>query len=186
VGKSDNNAPREKRSYWILIITIITFTLAMLFSLISDTASNHSGTVTAVILLIVFIIVSIIFDGIAVAVTACEKGPLTSMAARKIKGSKIALKLISNAHKVNNICADVIGDICGIISGAFVIVIAMKIILIDPDVNKTLITILLSSTVAALTVGGKALMKVVAINKSKEIIMIVAKFLNLFVKESKL
>jgi CBS domain containing-hemolysin-like protein len=186
VGKGDNGSPKDKRSYWIIIITIITFILALIISFASDAASNYSGIVVAVIILIVLIAISIIFDGIAVAVTACEIGPLTSMASRKIKGSKIALKLISNAHKVANICSDVIGDICGIVSGACVIVIAIKIMSFNPSVNKTVLTILFSSTVAAITVGGKALMKIIAIKSSKEIVLLVAKFLNIFIKENKL
>lgn len=187
MAKGDNNnSPHEKKSYWTLVITIITFFVALLFSFTAEVGTNRSGIVTAVILLIILITISIIADGIAVAVTACDRGPLTSMASRKVKGSKIALKLHTNAHKVASICADVIGDICGIVSGACVIVISLKILTIEPRLNKILITIFLSSTVAAFTVGGKALMKNFSMKNSKEILMAVAKFLNIFIKENKL
>lgn len=184
--KNENGPSREKRSYWTLKITIITFLIAVFFSFISDITTNYSNLIVAVILLILLIIISIIFDGIAVAVTTCEKAPLAAMAARKIKGSKIALKLKSKANIVANICADVIGDICGIVSGSATIVIVMKILLNNPTLDQTIITILFSSTVAAMTVGGKALMKGIAMNKSKEIIMTVARIISIFVKEKKI
>lgn len=186
MAKGDNGFSKEKRKIWALKITIITFFIALLFSFISDFATNHSSIIVASILLIFLIVISIIFDGIAVAVTACDKAPFTAMAARKVNGSKMALKLLSNANKVANICADVIGDICGIISGACVIVISFRIISFYPSVNAMLLTILFSSTVAALTVGGKAIMKYVSMNSSKEIVLLVSRLLTVFYKESRL
>lgn len=183
VTKNDNGSPRERQSYWTLKITLITFLIAALFSFAADLATNHSDIIFAVILLFFLIILSIVFDCIAVAVTSCDKAPLASMAARKISGSKIALKLTSNAHKVSSICSDVIGDICGIISGACLIVVVLKVITMNPNMNTMIVTLLFSSTVAAVTVGGKAIMKTVAINKSKEIVMLVSKFLHIFIKE---
>lgn len=186
VARNDNGSYKEKKSYWILKITIITFLVAMLFSFAADFTTNHSSMTIAVFLLCFLIIISIIFDGIAVAITACDKAPLASMAARKMKSSKIAVKLKSNADKVANICADVIGDICGIVSGACVIVIVYRILAVYPTLNAIIITILFSSTVAAVTVGGKAIMKSISYNNSKEIVMIVAKVLNIFYKEKNL
>lgn len=182
-----NHCPKkDKKSYWTIKITIITFIIAMLFSFVSEFATSRSGIIVASILLVILIIIGIIFDGIGVAVTACDMAPLTSMASKKVKGSKIAIKLKSNADKVANICADVIGDICGIISGACVVVLVLELNEIYPTLNTMLITILISSVVASLIVGGKALMKTVAITKSTYLVMLVAKFLKVFVKESKL
>jgi CBS domain containing-hemolysin-like protein len=48
--------------------------------------------------------------------------------------------------------------------------------------NGALLTVLMSSTIAGLTVGGKALGKEIAINKSKEIILISAKVVRFFDK----
>ena len=41
-----------------------------------------------------------------------------------LPGAKTAVKLIRNSSIVANICADVIGDICGVLSGAKSIIIA--------------------------------------------------------------
>ena len=128
---------------------------------------------------------SILFDGIGVAVTSCDLAPLLSMSSRKVYGAKTAVRLVKNAEKVSNICNDVIGDIFGIISGGCSIVIVLEIMKILPTVSQQIITILLSSLVAALTIGGKAILKEVAIKNSKELVMFVAKFLAIFSKEER-
>ncbi|WDC83794.1 hypothetical protein PL321_14940 [Caloramator sp. mosi_1] len=78
--------------------------------------------------LISIIFVGIIFDIIGVAVTAAEEAPFHSLASRKVKGAKTAVKLIRNADKVSNFCNDVIGDICGVVSGAAGAIIISKLI----------------------------------------------------------
>lgn len=186
VAKGDNGSSRDKQSYWTLKISLITFFIALLFSFIADGATNRGNLIFALILLVILIIINILFDGIAVAVTACNKAPLASMASRKIKGSKMAIRLKSSADVVASICADVIGDICGIVSGACVIVIGIELLEIYPAINATILTILFSSVVAAVIVGGKAAMKSFAINNSKEILMFVSRIITVFVKESRL
>lgn len=187
MSKGDKNQKdKAKKSYWTLKITVITFALSLLISFITEITTKDSSIIIAFILLVLLIFISIIADAVAVAVTACDKAPLASMAARRIKGSRIALKLQSNADKVANICADVIGDICGIVSGACAIVIVYKILTMDPSANSLVLTIVFSSVIAALTVGGKAVMKTVSIKKSKDIVMAVAKFLDVFISEEKL
>lgn len=97
---------------------------------------------------------------------------------KKIEGSKASIKLIRNAPKVANICADVIGDICGVLSGAISALIAMKIT--EQFGLSFNIQFILSATVAALTVGGKALGKGVANNNSTKIVHAVGIVLNKF------
>lgn len=181
--KKNKKENKSKKNYWVLKVSIITFIVAILFSFASDLALDNSGIIIATVVLILLIIISVVFDGIGVAITACDLAPLTSMASRKIKGSKIAIKLKKNAEIVSNICADVIGDICGIVSGAAAIVIVSKIIAQFPGTKELIVTIILTSIVASLTVGGKAFMKKIAINKSKEFIMLVARIINIFIKE---
>ena len=41
-----------------------------------------------------------------------------AMSSKKIKGAKKAVSFKKNADKVSSFCNDVIGDICGIISGS--------------------------------------------------------------------
>jgi len=184
--KRDKKSPKNKAKIWALKITVITFFLSGVFSLISELTTSNSNLLIAVFIVLLLIIINILFDGIAVAVTACDSAPLLAMAARKISGSKAALFLVKNAEKVNNICADVVGDICGIVSGACGIAIVSKIVLLGATLSEFWITILISSLVAALTVGGKAFVKSFAIKYSKDFVIATAKFVMLFVKEKNL
>lgn len=177
--------PKKKRKIpiWTLKITIITFVLAVAFSFISEITSSKAHIAIAFMLLILLVVISIIFDSIGVAATSCELAPLLSMASRKVRGSKMAIKLVKNAEKVSNICADVIGDICAIVSGACTVAIATKLVINTGLSGSTWVTILFSSIVSALTVGGKAVMKNVAVNNSKELILFAARVLTLFQKD---
>lgn len=175
--KKDKSSARADGRNWTIKITAITFLLAALFSLMSEVASAKANLVIAGLLLLFLITISIVFDGVAVSVTSCDLPPLLACASRKIAGAKTAIRLVKNAEKVSNICADVIGDICGIVSGACTIAIVAKIEEIYPEGNMFVVAILLSSVVAALTVGGKAYVKGFAIKNSKEMVLFVARLI---------
>ena len=132
------------------------------------------------IILILVISIGIFFDIIGVAVTVADENEFHAKATKKIEGSKDSIKLIRNAPKVANICADVIGDICGVLSGAISALISIKIT--EKFGLNFNIQFLLSASVAALTVGGKALGKNVANNNSTKIVHAVGIILNKFKK----
>ncbi|MBQ2713147.1 MAG: hypothetical protein IJF71_07175, partial [Clostridia bacterium] len=134
------------------------------------------------ILLIVLIAVNIIFDMIAVAVTSCNLEPFLAMAARKISGAKMAVKILKNAEKVSNICADVVGDICGIISGSLSAAIVAVLLASGLSWDKVFVSILFSSVTAAFTVGGKAFGKKFAMVNAQKIVFTVAKIFSVFQK----
>lgn len=110
--KENKNKKLSDNIKWFITIFITTFILSIFFSYISTTAINDIPIIPAIIILILVIIIGIIFDIIGVAVTVAEENEFHAKASKKIKGAKIAVKLIRNAAKVANICADVIGDIC--------------------------------------------------------------------------
>lgn len=185
-GKRVNTlSKRRKYSLWSLKITIVTLILTIFFSFIAELTATADNIVVAVLLLVFLILGNIVFDGIGVAVTACDLAPLVSMSSRKLYGAKTAVKLVRNAEKVANICCDVIGDIFGIISGACSITIVIKLLVLFNDPNQQILTIGLSSIVAALTVGGKALIKDVAIKNSKDLVMFVARIAAIFSKDER-
>lgn len=170
----------KKRNMWAVKITVITLCLSLVFSFITEITASKANIIIAMLLLMLLIIINIIFDGIGIAAASCELAPLLSMSARKIPGAKIAVILVKNAEKVSNICGDVIGDICGIVSGACSITIIAKLIIDNP--KAYLFNIVLSSLVAALTVGGKAFVKNLAIKNSKELIMFASRVIGLVYK----
>lgn len=174
-----------KRNFWPLKVTIITLVLSAFFSFSTEIVTTKSNLIVALLICLLLILISIIFDGIGVAVTNCDIKPLTAMAARKVPGSRRALRLVQNSEKVSSICCDVIGDICGVISGACSAAIVIRIIAMSGSSYQLLISIVMSATIAALTVGGKAIGKTIAIRNSKELVMLTSRIIGLFAREEK-
>lgn len=176
---------RNNKSYliWILIIILWTLLISGSVTLMADVLLKNVGILVAFILLIIIIGIGIFFDIIGVAVTAANETPFHSMASKKLKGAKIAIGLIRHADKVSNFCNDVIGDVCGIISGSAGTIITAKIILSHSDVIELLMTALIGALIAAFTVAGKAVGKNYAISNSNDIILWVSKILYFFKKD---
>lgn len=171
---------------WAIQIFFLTFVLSLTFSLVSEILLSKSNATIAFILLSILIIFNIFFDIIAVAATCCNSEMIFKIAKKNSKSRTIALRLIANAEKVNNICADVIGDICGIVSGALGATIVIKIFAVGGlSVETTIIGILFSALTASLTVGGKAAGKKIAIASSASIILSISKLLSIFTKKEK-
>ena len=169
----------EGRS-WAIKITFLTFGLSMAFNVISETLVGNASVVGALFVLVAIIAVGIICDMVGTAVTTEGVAPFNAMAANKVKGARKAVDLVSKASQVSNICNDVIGDICGIISGATVAIIIVKIAGIYNLSETFVISIILNGVVAAITVGGKALGKHIAMANSTEIVRKAAVFVELF------
>lgn len=159
---------------WILLITSLTFVISMIFSYLSETILKKSNIVIELLVLLIVILIGIIFDMIGVAITTCAEHPFHAMASRKIKGAKTAIKLIKNKDKVSSFCNDVIGDICGIVSGTAGVIIATSI-----AKDSIICSLLITATISSLTIGGKALGKKVAVNKSENITRMVSKILSI-------
>ena len=158
---------------------MLAVALSALLSFFSSTALEGAGYAVAIIVLAVFIALGIVFDMIGVAVTAADPKPFHSMAAHKEKGAKEALGLLKNASHVSSVCNDVVGDICGIVSGATgaVIVTQLQRAL---DTRSVLISAGITALVSGLTIGGKALGKTFAINQSTKVVYWAGRFLHLF------
>jgi len=162
----------------MITASVVSFFATGLLSLVSNELMNGIHIAAAVLVLAFFILVGVLFDIIGLAVATAEEKQFHSMAARRIKSAKYAVKLIRNAEKVSSLCNDIIGDIAGIMSGATGIAIAAVLFL---TARTNLIgTFLITAGVAAMTVGGKALGKSVAINHSGDIVNIVSKVIYFF------
>ncbi|MBO4381095.1 MAG: hypothetical protein J5815_02950, partial [Clostridia bacterium] len=111
--------------------------------------------------------------------------PIIAMASRKIYGAKTAMWLVKNSGTVASICNDVIGDIFGIISGACSAAIVVKVAVGLEEDWQRWIAIGIAAVVSAVTIGGKAFMKNIAIKNSKEFVLFVARLLAFFVPEER-
>lgn len=169
---------------WIITVTILAFIISIIMNLFATIALEDVSLFIAILITLVFILIGIIFDIIGVAVTSGDEVAFHSMSSRKVKGGKIGVKLLKNTEKVSSICCDVIGDVCGIISGTSGVAI-VAIIINKTNANELLITLLVTGIISALTIGGKAIGKGISISKSKEIVTIVSKILSVFQKKKK-
>jgi len=167
---------------WIIKIVTLTFLISLLFSFISETAIPNVNIFWGIILTLVFILIGVLFDMVGVAVATSNESQFHSMSSKKVKGARMAVKLKKNANKVSSFCNDVVGDICGIISGSTGTVIALKIIT-KTNSNDLIVTIVIMGIISSLTIGAKALVKGVAMKNSNKILFNFARILSLFSKE---
>ena len=164
---------------WILKIVLIAFSISIIFSLISEIAIPNLNIYFSIVLALSFIFIGVIFDMIGVAITTSDISVFNSLASKKKKGAKTAIWLKKNADKVSTFCNDVIGDICGIISGSTGAVIAINM---SNTFNWLITTVIVMSIISAITIGGKAIEKTYAINNSNKIVYKFACILSIFKK----
>lgn len=180
MAKNEESSKYKHNMKWVIKTILWTFVMAIFFSLITEKLMENLNIFFAFIILIVIIFIGIIFDIIGIAVTSADEKPFHSMASNQVLEAKYAIKLIKNAGKVSNFCNDVVGDICGIISGAAGASIIYEVIETFNVKNGTIISIIMTGIIASFTVGGKAMGKEIAINKSEKILFNVAKFIKFF------
>ena len=158
VAKSDPAAAKKERNKtirWVVSIFFITMLVSGIISLVSDQIMSVAGIAVAFLILLAIIMIGIVFDIVGVAVTSADEKPFHSMAARKVPGAQAAIKLMRNAERVSSICNDVIGDICGVVSGSASATIAAQVLLSFTFTWPQIVTLAMSALVAGLTVGGK-------------------------------
>ncbi len=170
----------RKQSYrWAAKLFGLTFVISVTLSFISERMLSSLGYIVSFLVLLTFIAFGIIFDIIGVAVTSAEERPFHSMASHKAHGAIESLMLLRNAEKVSSFCNDVVGDVCGIISGATGAVIVVSLVR-DFSMHGTVTSLLVSGVVAALTVGGKAFGKGFAMRYNTRIVFAAGRILHFF------
>jgi Mg2+/Co2+ transporter CorB len=164
----------NKNVNWIYKVFLLSFLLSAVFSSITGLINEDLNPVILIIILIIFISIGIIFDMIGVAVLTSKEATFHAKASKKIKGAKESIFLIKNNTKVSSICNDVVGDVCGIVSGTLGALLIVNICNTF-DLNVTITTIIVTSIISALTIGFKAVGKIVATKKSDNITFMVGK-----------
>lgn len=172
--KKKTTQKKSNRS-WIISVFFIAVLLSSTISFLSSSIMEDAELVEAFIVLLVIVFLGILFDIIGVAVMSANEKPFHSMAAKKVPGAAEALKLLRNAEKVSNFCNDVIGDICGVVSGSASAVIAVKAL--TQVKSDTISQLIMSALVAGVTISGKACGKNIATSKSTSIVHLVSKMI---------
>ena len=178
--KSQKNRKGEPSPYrWALTAFFMAVVLSAVLSLVSESILDGAGMAVALLILIAFIGLGIVFDVIGVATTAADPKPFHSMAAHREKGAKEALLLLRNASRVSSVCNDVVGDICGIVSGATGAVIVAQLQR-SFSWESVLVSVAVTALISGLTIGGKAMAKPFAMKQSTRVVYWAGRFLHLF------
>lgn len=183
-NKKNNKSTKSVWYIWGIKIFVLSFILTMIFSFFTEIVISDSSFIICILVLFILLLINIVCDILATAVTACKINPFLAMSSKKIKGAKTAVLMCKNSHKMASICADIVGDICGIISGSA----GASLVLIlfsnsEKGIKEMIYAILISSIIAAFTVGGKAFGKTLAIKNNQQIVFFFAKIFSFFKKE---
>jgi len=177
--KTQKKRDKEKKGHkWVITVILLTFVISSVLQMIQAGLMSKVNLAMAFVILITFVLIGILFDIIGVAVTSANEVPFHSLSSQKIRGAKEAVRLIRNADKVGSFCNDVIGDIVGIISGSATTVIVAMVMALGFNLNNFILTTVMTAIVAALTIGGKAAGKRIAIEKSSDIVFFVGKMIS--------
>lgn len=162
---------KKAKNFWPLKITVAAFIISVLIGILTNSFIEKVDILVSFVILLLVIFLGIIFDIIGISVTIAEETPFHSRSTRGYKGSKEAIRLIRNADKVSSFCNDVIGDIAGVISGGLAASIAVNILNSYSFTNAALLNLLLTAVVSAITVGGKAVGKGIALKCGENIVL---------------
>ncbi len=169
----------KKSIKFSLSIAVITFVLAAIFSVISSSILSEVVWIIGFFIVLIIILIGVIFDMLGIAATAADEIPFHAMAAEKVTGSKEAIQIVRNADRFASFCNDVIGDISGVISGTASAIVVLQLANVfgygEGSSLQIVISVVMTSLVAALTVGGKAVGKYFGIHSSTKIIFFAGK-----------
>ncbi|ANE48065.1 membrane protein [Paenibacillus swuensis] len=164
---------------WSIFIAGVSFILACIFSVTSTTLLGGVSWGIGMCVVFMLILVGIFFDVMGLSAAAANETPFHAMASEKVHGARQAIGIVRNADRFSNFCNDVIGDICGVISGAAGALVVLKLLVsmnAENSVLTTVVSVVFAGIVSALTVGGKAMGKSFAIHYSTEIVLTIGKF----------
>ena len=183
MAKPDQTNPKKEKNKqlkWVLSIFIATIFISAISTWASEEVMDSSSMGVAFVILMLIVLVGILFDVVGVAVTSADEKPFHSMAARKVSGAHESIQLLRNAERVSSVCNDVGGDICGVVSGSASATIAAQILANFDFSAPKVVSLIMSALVAALTVGGKAIGKSVAIRSCTYIVYTAGKVIYFF------
>ncbi len=176
--KKEESKPRSHWA-WVARIFLMSVALSAAMSLVSGVVLEDAGYALAVAVVALFVLLGIAFDILGVAVTAADPKPFHSMAAHREKGAREALFLLKNGDRAASFCNDVVGDICGIVSGSTAAVIVLRL-QSSFNTQNILISIAVTALISGLTIGGKAIGKKLAMEKSTAVVFSAAKLMRAF------
>ena len=190
-SKSAEKAVREEKSRkqakkrrsavnwkWTATVFFMSLLISMVLAVLSSTLETMNIALGFVILVFV-IFFGVIFDYVGLAVASADAAAFNSMAAHGSPYGAKGVWLVKNAEKVSSFCNDVIGDISGILSGAIGATLSITLFASDTPWGFWG-DLLLSGAISAVTVGGKAAFKGLALENSQKVVAFLCRVMCLF------
>lgn len=159
---------KKNNLHWAFKTFVLSIFLSIAFSVVSQSLLPNLSIFLSLFIIAFFIVFSVAFDMISVAVTSIKIEQIYKHKGEK--GYQTAVKLCENTEKVSSFCGDVVGDICGILSGAGGVSLVLNMHIYD-ETLYFLATCLVSSIIAGLTIFGKAVMKNYSVEKCENVVM---------------
>ena len=171
---------------WAFKALVLSVSLSIVFGMFSQSLFPTMPAFLSVLIIFFFIIVSVLFDMIGVAFTTMSKSDLNGFSEPDSHLFETLSRLFENKDKISSFCGDIVGDICGILSGAGGVSLVYNMNFLDMNVNF-IATCITSSVIAGLTIFGKAIMKGYAVQNCKKVAYLTAKIIYSFqIKKKKL
>jgi CBS domain containing-hemolysin-like protein len=161
----------------IIAVGLWTFALSAALSYLSGSAAGNLSPWFSVAVLMAIIATGILFDIVGTAAAAASEAPINAMAANRVYGASEALRLVRNSPAVASICNDVVGDICGTVSGAVGATIILRIAASTGGWLAESASVLVIALISAVTVAGKAIGKRVAIESANDVVLSVGRII---------
>ena len=184
--KAHSDKKKKKRNLWPVKALAISLLLAFAVNALSSYTLSDTQLWVAVVVTVLILVLGVVFDMIGTAATSCDVGPFLAMASRKVKGGKTAVKLAKKRDVVSSVCCDIVGDICGIVSGVCAATIAANRIFGAEAIGSTgnfWVSVAIYAVISMATITLKAVGKGLAVKKANSIIYGVAKVLSIFSKK---
>jgi CBS domain containing-hemolysin-like protein len=151
----------------------VAFFLALFLSLPSQEIISRSSLYSALAILLLVVLLGVVFDMVGVAATAAEEAPFHAMAAKKVPGARQAVYLVRHADRVSSFANDLIGDIAASVSGGAALALVYR--LSAPEWAPLGLAL-----VSALTIGGKAATKGLALKHAVPLVLWAGRVVSLF------
>lgn len=157
-----------------VLVALWTFLIALLVGLFSGAALTFLPAVPAFALIVLIVLLGIGFDIIGLAAAAATEAPFHAKAAKRSPAASRAVAIVRNAEFVSSLCNDLVGDVCGTVSGAAAAAILFRLAAVRPGTESGVLSVVVVAAIAAITVGGKAAGKGYALDRANDIIYRVA------------
>lgn len=159
---------------WAFKALILSVSFSILFGMFSQSLFPKLPWFLSVLIIFFFIFIAVLFDMIGVSFTTLSKNDLNGLFGQNKDFFNTLSRLYENKDKISSFCGDIVGDICGILSGAGGVSLVFNMNIQDANV-KFITTCIVSSIIAGLTIFGKAIMKGYAVQNCKKVTYVTAK-----------